>query len=103
MLTLSVEKRDTSAAIPALRRAGSIPAVVYGAHHEAAPITVSAVAFGKVLREAGEATIVQLVGLSAGGGSASGGGESDGKRFFGDKGAQVSFEIVLRTFAVHHK
>ncbi len=65
MLTLSVEKRDTSAAVPALRRAGSIPAVVYGAHHEATPITVPAVAFGKILKEAGEAAIVSLEGLGA--------------------------------------
>ncbi|MFA6969038.1 MAG: 50S ribosomal protein L25 [Candidatus Paceibacterota bacterium] len=66
MLTLSVEKRDTTGAgAPALLRAGSIPAVVYGAHHESTPITVSAVAFGKVLREAGEATIVSLTGLGA--------------------------------------
>ena len=66
MLTLSVEKRDEkSAGAPALLRAGSIPAVVYGAHHESTPITVPAVAFGKVLREAGEATIVSLEGLGA--------------------------------------
>ncbi len=65
MLTLSVEKRDTSAAVPALRRAGSIPAVVYGAHQESTPITVPAVAFGKILKEAGEATIVSLEGLGA--------------------------------------
>ena len=65
MLTLSVEKRDTSAAVPALRRAGSIPAVVYGAHHESTPITVPAAAFGKILKEAGEATIVSLEGLGA--------------------------------------
>jgi len=65
MLTLAVEKRDASAAIPALRRAGSIPAVVYGGHQTSTPISVSAVAFGKVLREAGEATIVSLEGLGA--------------------------------------
>jgi large subunit ribosomal protein L25 len=62
MLTLKVEKR-TGAKAPALRRAGSIPAVVYGAHHESTPITIPAIAFGKVLREAGEATIVSLEGL----------------------------------------
>ena len=66
MLTLPVEKRtDTSATATALRHAGSIPAVVYGAHHNATPIAVSAAAFGKVLREAGEATIVSLTGLGA--------------------------------------
>lgn len=64
MLTLAVEKRELSGAkAPALLRAGSIPAVVYGAHQEATPITLDARAFSKVLREAGEATIVSLSGL----------------------------------------
>lgn len=64
MLTLSVEKRVKAGAnAPALRRAGSIPAVVYGAHHASTPITIEARAFQKVLREAGEATIVSLAGL----------------------------------------
>ena len=62
MLTLTVEKRGKTAA-PALRRGGSIPAVVYGAHHTSTPITMAASAFDKVLREAGEATIVSLAGL----------------------------------------
>lgn len=62
MLTLTVEKRGDERA-PTLRRAGSIPAVVYGRHHEATSIIVPAVAFEKVLREAGEATIVSLAGL----------------------------------------
>jgi len=64
MLTLSVEKRtDATASASALRREGSIPAVVYGAHHEATPISVSSIAFEKILHEAGEATIVSLSGL----------------------------------------
>lgn len=72
MLTLKVEKRPFAgkagtagggANAPALRRAGGIPGVVYGAHHSATPIAISAIAFGKVLREAGEATIVSLAGL----------------------------------------
>lgn len=62
MLTLKADKRtDTTAA--ALRRRGSIPAVVYGAHHASTPIAVEARAFEKVLRAAGEATIVSLAGL----------------------------------------
>jgi len=66
MLTLQVEKRTgTGPTATALRNAGSIPAVVYGAHHEATSIAVPAVAFRKVLREAGEATIVSLTGLGA--------------------------------------
>ena len=64
MLTLAVEKRtDGGASAPALRRAGSLPGVVYGAHQKATSVTVSAITFGKVLREAGEATIVSLTGL----------------------------------------
>ena len=71
MLKLSVEKRlpadkvggKASISATALRRKGSIPAVVYGAHHASTAIAVSAHAFEKVLREAGEATIVSLSGL----------------------------------------
>ena len=66
MLTLSVEKREkTSASAPALLRSGLIPAVVYGAHQASTSITVPIRAFEKILREAGEATIVSLAGLGA--------------------------------------
>jgi len=63
MLTLKVEKRKDGGSAAALRRGGSVLGVVYGAHQEATPVSVSAIAFGKVLREAGEATIVSLSGL----------------------------------------
>ena len=64
MLTLNVKKRtDSGASAAVIRRAGSVPGVVYGAHQKATPISVSAGAFGKVLKEAGEATIVSLTGL----------------------------------------
>src|SRR5512146_2691567 len=64
MLTLTVEKRQEGGAkAPALRRSGKVPAVVYGAHHEATPIAVAATAFEKIFHEAGEATIVSLSGL----------------------------------------
>ncbi|MCX6786519.1 MAG: 50S ribosomal protein L25 [Candidatus Kaiserbacteria bacterium] len=64
MLTLTVEKRkDGGKSAAELRRAGFIPAVVYGAHHAATPISMQARAFEKVLKEAGEATIVSLTGL----------------------------------------
>jgi large subunit ribosomal protein L25 len=66
MLTLTVEKREkVGTGVRALRRDGFIPAVVYGAHHDSAPISVDAKAFAKVLREAGEATVVSLAGLGA--------------------------------------
>ena len=64
MLTLSVEKREGAGAkAPALRRAEKVPAVVYGGKQASTPIAVDARAFGKVLREAGESTIVTLQGL----------------------------------------
>lgn len=66
MLTLSVEKRDTAgASAPALLSAGFVPAVVYGAHQTSTPIKILASAFDKVLKEAGEATIVSLEGIGA--------------------------------------
>lgn len=66
MLTLKVEKRDPAVAtLSSLRAAGSIPAVVYGAHHDSTPITIETKVFEKVLKEAGEATIVSLTGLGA--------------------------------------
>lgn len=64
MLTLKVEKRAATGATPSkLRQTGFIPAVVYGGHQESTPITLEERAFEKVLREAGEATIVSLTGL----------------------------------------
>lgn len=63
MLTLSVEKREGGAKAAAVRRGGFIPAVVYGAHQEATPVAVDARTFEKILREAGEATIVSITGL----------------------------------------
>ena len=54
MLTLEVEKRDTKGAKAAeLLRRRVLPGVVYGAHQPATPLSISAVAFDKVLREAG--------------------------------------------------
>lgn len=64
MLTLAATKRtDSSESAHALRRAGKLPAVVYGAHHASTPISILARAFEKVLKEAGEATIISLTGL----------------------------------------
>lgn len=66
MLTLSVEKRAKDGATAAsLRRASKLPGVVYGPHQAALPIAFVAGAFEKVLREAGEATVVSLTGLGA--------------------------------------
>ena len=67
MPTLPVEKRDMrGATAAALRRAGKVPATVYGPHHEATSIAFSSGAFDKVLRVAGESSIVTLSGLDDG-------------------------------------
>ncbi|MFZ2500572.1 MAG: 50S ribosomal protein L25 [Minisyncoccia bacterium] len=66
MFTLEVTKRDTATGtLATIRREGSIPAVVYGAHQTSTPITVNLKIFEKMAREAGEATIVSLSGLGA--------------------------------------
>lgn len=66
MLSLAVEKRsETGAKAPALRRAGKLPGVVYGAHNKATAIELDSKTFEKMYRDAGEATIVVLAGLGA--------------------------------------
>ncbi len=65
MLTLAAEKRDLAVTPANIRRTGALPAVVYGGKHEATSITVDSRAFEKVLKDAGEATIVSLTGLGA--------------------------------------
>ena len=66
MITLSVEKRSSdSAKATALRRAGSIPAIVYGSTENSISLSVDERTFEKVLREAGEATVISLTGIGA--------------------------------------
>jgi len=43
-----------------MRKAGSVPAVLYGAKVESTPIAVSATEFKKIWKQAGESTIVSL-------------------------------------------
>lgn len=63
-ITLSVEKRgEGGQSADALRKAGKLPAVVYGPKQEAIALSMDARAFSKVLQEAGESTIVNLEGL----------------------------------------
>jgi large subunit ribosomal protein L25 len=63
-ITLQAEKRDKGS-LGSLRRAGKLPAVVYGRHFAATPISIDAKTFGKVLEEAGESTVIELKGLDA--------------------------------------
>ena len=60
-LKLEVEKREQSNA--AVRGEGKIPAVVYGPKQEPVAIAVDKFTFERTLQEAGESTIINLVGL----------------------------------------
>lgn len=58
---LEVTKRTTSA--KAVRTHGDIPAIIYGPKQEPVSISLSKSIFEKVLKEAGESTVINLVGL----------------------------------------
>ena len=49
--------------VEALRASGSVPAVFYGPKEAATPVAIEARRFEKVFKDAGETTIVKLVGL----------------------------------------
>lgn len=60
-MELTATKRTVSGKkVDALRKAGKMPAVVYGAKDEALSIELSAREFGHVLKDAGESTVIQL-------------------------------------------
>lgn len=61
-ITLKIEKRDPAVKPDMVRKEGKIPAVLYGPKEPNLPIAINAKAFEKVLREAGETTIVDLEG-----------------------------------------
>ena len=60
MITLSAEKRDMKINIPALKKAGKIPAVFYGPKEKSTSITVPITDFIKVWKKAGESSVVIL-------------------------------------------
>jgi large subunit ribosomal protein L25 len=60
MLTIQYEKRDMKGKLEALRRDGGMPAVFYGPKEESTSISVKAVDFKKVWKDAGESSIVVL-------------------------------------------
>lgn len=64
-VTLQVEPRaEKGKQLAKVRKAGKVPAVVYGPKHATESISVDERAFAKTLKEAGESTIVTLTGLS---------------------------------------
>lgn len=66
MLTLQVEKREeTGKRASRLLSRGKLPAVVYGPKQEALSITLSGREFEKVLRQAGESSVIELAGIGS--------------------------------------
>lgn len=60
MLTLNIEKRDSSEKISDLRKAGWLPAVLYGFQLPTQSIKVNQKDFNQAYREAGESTLISL-------------------------------------------
>lgn len=65
-ISLTVEKRgEKAASAETLRKQGILPGVVYGPKQEPVSLAIDKKAFEKVLKDAGESTIVNLEGLDA--------------------------------------
>src|SRR5581483_2294979 len=62
-MELTVEKRDKNLNLNTLRKAGKLPAVVYGRSEESTPIAVDRKIFEKLYKDAGESTVITLKGL----------------------------------------
>ncbi len=60
MIKLNAQKRSKTDKLELVRKNGLVPAVVYGAGVENTPISVPAIDFKKVYKEAGETTTISL-------------------------------------------
>ncbi|OGI78283.1 hypothetical protein A3C57_01560 [Candidatus Nomurabacteria bacterium RIFCSPHIGHO2_02_FULL_33_12] len=60
MITLNAQKRSKTDDVKDIRKNGSIPSVVYGAGVENTPISVPAIDFKKIYKQAGETTAIHL-------------------------------------------
>jgi large subunit ribosomal protein L25 len=64
--SLTVEPRaERGKKLAALRAQGKLPAIMYGPKEEATPLFLDRAAFEKVLKDAGESSIITLKGLAA--------------------------------------
>lgn len=67
MFTLTAQARtETGKKTASLREDGRMPAVVYGPKQEATPIALETREFEKVLRDAGESSVIELAGVGSG-------------------------------------
>jgi large subunit ribosomal protein L25 len=60
MFTIKAKKRDISANLEMLRKAGEMPSVFYGMGKESTPVSVSIIDFKKIWRDAGESSTVTV-------------------------------------------
>ncbi len=60
MIKLNAQKRSKTDRLELVRKNGLVPAVVYGAGVENTPVSVPAIDFKKVYKEAGETTTISL-------------------------------------------
>lgn len=65
VMELDIKPRDVKRSPDALREEGVVPGVVYGSKEASTPIEVSASAFRRVWKAAGETTVVLLKGLDS--------------------------------------
>ena len=63
MLALEVKPREASESVDILRSQGAVPAVFYGPKEGATAISIDALKFDRVWKEAGETTVIQLKGV----------------------------------------
>ena len=67
MFSLVAQKRsETGKRARALSALGRMPAVVYGPKQEATPVSIAIADFRKVLRDAGESSVIELSGVASG-------------------------------------
>jgi len=62
MLKLNVENRDNTQKNNVLRKTGKMPAIFYGKKEKSTPIIISKSEFKKIWKEAGESSVIDLVG-----------------------------------------
>lgn len=60
MFAIKAQKRDKGIKLDGLRKKGEIPAVFYGAGRDSTPVSVSAIEFKKIWREAGESSAIKV-------------------------------------------
>lgn len=63
IISLAIEKREKVSKPHALRKSGKLPAVFYGPKEVSTPITLQASEFQKILRVAGESSVIELTGI----------------------------------------